>query len=71
VTYELRDCPDCGESLSNKAVQRVIKRQVFDLPCIQQLFMDMYSLPISTASIASFTEKAYQRLKMRSLRDNI
>lgn len=120
VTYALHACPDCGEFLSNKAVQRVIKRQVFDLPpiqvevtehqaemkycssCqrqvqslfphgvkapvqygnrvrswivyyqhqhmipedrIQQLFMDMYHLPISTASIASFTEKAYQRLK--------
>lgn len=106
--------------LINKAVQRVIKRQVFDLPLIQvevtehrvemkycshcqrqvqshfphgvkapvqygnrvrswivyyqnqhmipedriqQLFMDMYNLPISTASITSFTEKAYQRLK--------
>ncbi|TID86703.1 IS66 family transposase [Legionella pneumophila] len=120
ITHTLHECPDCGESLSNKSVHRVIKRQVFDLPpiqvditehrvemkycssCqrqvqsdfplgvkapvqygnrvrswivyyqnqhmipedrIQQLFMDMYSLPISTASIASFTEKAYQRLK--------
>jgi len=120
VTHALHECPDCGESLSHKAVQRVIKRQVFDLPLIQaevtehraemkycsscqrqvqshfphgikapvqygnrvrswivyyqnqhmipedriqQLFMDMYNLPISTASIASFTEKAYQRLK--------
>lgn len=120
ITHKLEQCPDCGESLVHKQVQRIIKRQVFDLPpihvevtehriemkhcscCqkqvkslfprdvkaptqygnrvrswvvyyqnqhmipedrIQQLFMDIYNLPISTASIASFTEKAYQRLK--------
>lgn len=120
ITHTLEQCPDCGESLAHKQAQRIIKRQIFDLPpihvevtehriemkycscCqkqvkslfprdvkapiqygnrvrswvvyyqnqhmipedrIQQLFMDIYNLPISTASIASFTEKAYQRLK--------
>jgi hypothetical protein len=35
VTHALHECPDCGESLSGKAVERAIKRQVFDLPLIQ------------------------------------
>ena len=34
ITHTLEKCPDCGESLVHKPVQRIIKRQVFDLPPI-------------------------------------
>ncbi|MCX7114621.1 MAG: hypothetical protein NTW08_01720, partial [Gammaproteobacteria bacterium] len=30
---------------------------------IQQLFMDMYKLPIATASIATFNKVAYEQLQ--------
>lgn len=120
ITHALEQCPDCSQSLAHKSVQRIIKRQIFDLPPInvevtehrveikycsscqrqvasafpravkapvqygdrvrswvvyyqnqhlipedrvQQLFTDMYNLPISTASIAAFSQRAYNRLQ--------
>ena len=32
ITHALEQCPDCRQSLVHKSAQRIIKRQVFDLP---------------------------------------